>query len=56
MIEKEMDRGKFESGIEDQDWRMRQAWVKFAGTQIKDGKQITFTDISVLQASEFYLS
>ncbi|KAJ2916979.1 hypothetical protein MD484_g3463, partial [Candolleomyces efflorescens] len=33
---KEIDLGSFEDGILDPDWRVRQAWIKFAGTQIPD--------------------
>jgi hypothetical protein len=41
-IQNVTDIAKFEAGILDPDWRMRRAWVKFAGTQIDDSKPLLF--------------
>jgi hypothetical protein len=45
-MQKAIDVRKFESGLIDPDWHVRQAWIKFAGTQITNGKLTFFFLVS----------
>ena len=34
-----MVKAHFHEGVEDSSWKVRQSWIKLAGTQIKDGEE-----------------
>jgi hypothetical protein len=41
-IQRGIEIRNFEAGIVDPNWRVRRAWIKFAGNQITDGKPTHF--------------